>query len=214
MGPPGSGKGTQAQWLSTHYNLEHIATGDMLRAEIKSGSPLGQEVEGIVRSGKLVGDTIIERVLRARFKKIPSDRGYILDGVPRTMAQAEAVNRANQEMDFNLDAVLQLSLADEIIVRRLVGRRVHLPSGRTYHVEFAPPVNAGCDDITGEPLTQRADDNEQTIMERLKVYHRDTEPLLDYYKKLGLLHAIPGEHSVDEVRASLNACLQQTSSLT
>jgi adenylate kinase len=209
MGPPGSGKGTQAGWISDHYALQHIATGDMLRSAIAAGGALGNQVKDIVSAGKLVDDATIEQVLRERLRQLPADTGYILDGVPRTMIQLEAVNRVNSELGQKLDCVLLLAVPDEIIVRRITGRRVHPGSGRTYHVEFAPPKDADRDDETGEPLVQRPDDNEETIMERLKVYTRDTEPLLDYYQGLGLLTRIPGAGDVKEVRALLSAHLEK-----
>lgn len=211
IGPPGAGKGTQAQWISARYQLAHIATGDMLRSAIVAGGSLGQQVKDIVSKGQLVDDSTIEHVLAARLKQLGPDVGYVLDGVPRTLVQAEAVNRVNKELGYQLDGVLQLDVPNDVLMTRIVGRLVHPSSGRTYHAKFHRPKREGLDDVSGETLVQRPDDRKETVIERLKVYHRDTKPLLPYYEERGLLRKISGEGTVDEVRALLSVHLDTIS---
>ncbi|MBD3796360.1 MAG: adenylate kinase [Campylobacterales bacterium] len=178
LGAPGAGKGTQAQFLTKKYNIPQISTGDMLRAAIKAGTEMGKLAREAMDAGKLVTDEIIIGLVKDRIAQDDCKNGYLLDGFPRTLAQADAVTNAG----ISIDAVIEIDVADEEIVKRMSGRRVHLPSGRTYHVVFNPPKVEGKDDLTGEDLVQRDDDKEEVVLDRLKVYHDQTEPLIGYYK--------------------------------
>ncbi len=179
LGGPGAGKGTQARFISERFSIPQISTGDMLRAAAKSGSALGLEARKVMDAGQLVSDNIIMGLIRERIQEPDCENGYLLDGFPRTLAQAEAMQKENIDIDF----VVEIGVPDEEIIKRMSGRRVHLPSGRTYHILFNPPKIADTDDITGEPLTQRKDDIEGTVRERLAVYHKQTEPLTAYYSQ-------------------------------
>ena len=178
LGAPGAGKGTQAQFLTKKYNIPQISTGDMLRAAIKEGSELGKAAKAAMDAGQLVSDEIIIGLVKERIAQDDCKNGYLLDGFPRTLPQADAVTNAG----IAIDAVIEIDVADEEIVKRMSGRRAHLASGRTYHVVYNPPKVEGKDDITGEDLVQRDDDKEDVVLDRLKVYHDQTEPLIDYYK--------------------------------
>jgi adenylate kinase len=177
FGPPGAGKGTQSEYLVKHFNLFYISTGDLLRREIAAGSKLGEQARSIIASGGLVSDEIIVQIIEKTITDNPDSNGFLFDGFPRTIAQAEAMKAAG----VKIDAVLEIDVPDEAIVERMSGRRAHLASGRTYHVTFNPPKVAGIDDVTGEPLVQRADDDAATVKKRLAVYHAQTRPLVDYY---------------------------------
>lgn len=177
LGPPGAGKGTQAQFIKEKYNIPQISTGEILRAEIKAQSPLGVKLKSIVDSGQLVPDDIIIQIVAEKIKSPECRNGFLFDGFPRTIPQAEALKLAG----INIDAVLEIHVPDEEIISRMSGRRVHLTSGRTYHVTHNPPKVAGKDDVTGEALVQRDDDKEETVKKRLEVYHSQTKPLVDYY---------------------------------
>jgi len=179
IGPPGAGKGTQANFITTKYSIPQISTGDMLRAAIKAGSPLGVAAKKVMDQGALVSDDIIIALVKERLKQPDCQRGYLFDGFPRTIPQAEAMRAAGVKLDF----VLEIDVPDEEIVARMSGRRVHLASGRTYHVKFNPPKTPGKDDATGEALIQRDDDKAETVGKRLEVYHSQTEPLVAYYSK-------------------------------
>jgi adenylate kinase len=179
LGGPGAGKGTQAGFIKDKYNIPQISTGDMLRAHVKAGSELGVAAKKIMDEGGLVSDDIIMGMVKERIKDDDCANGYLFDGFPRTIPQAEALKEAG----VPIDAVVEIDVADEEIIKRMSGRRVHLASGRTYHVVFNPPAEEGKDDVTGEPLIQRDDDQEETVKERLKVYHDQTEPLIDFYSK-------------------------------
>ncbi|MDH4943889.1 adenylate kinase [Sulfurimonas sp. C5] len=179
LGAPGAGKGTQAQFLTKKYNIPQISTGDMLRAAIKAGTEMGKLAKEAMDAGKLVTDEIIIGLVKDRIAEDDCKNGYLLDGFPRTLAQADAVTNAG----IQIDAVIEIDVADEEIVKRMSGRRAHLASGRTYHVVFNPPKVEGKDDITGEDLVQRDDDKEEVVLDRLKVYHDQTEPLIGYYKE-------------------------------
>jgi len=178
LGAPGAGKGTQAQFLTKKYNIPQISTGDMLRAAIKEGTELGKAAKAAMDAGQLVSDDIIIGLVKERITQDDCKNGYLLDGFPRTLPQADAVTNAGIE----IDAVIEIDVPDEEIVKRMSGRRAHLASGRTYHVVYNPPKVEGKDDITGEDLVQRDDDKEEVVKERLKTYHDQTEPLIDYYK--------------------------------
>ena len=179
IGPPGAGKGTQANFITTKYGIPQISTGDMVRAAIKAGSPLGVAAKKVMDQGALVSDDIIIALVKERLKQPDCQRGYLFDGFPRTIPQAEAMRAAGVKLDF----VLEIDVPDEEIVARMSGRRVHLASGRTYHVKFNPPKTPGKDDATGEALIQRDDDKAETVGKRLEVYHSQTEPLVAYYSK-------------------------------
>jgi adenylate kinase len=179
LGPPGAGKGTQAAYIAQKYGIPQVSTGDMLRAAVKAGTKLGMEAKKHMDSGGLVPDDVIIGLVKERIKQPDCAKGFLLDGFPRTIAQAEALKNAGVDLDF----VLEIDVPDEEIVRRLSGRRVHPASGRTYHVAFNPPKVEGNDDLSGEKLVQREDDKEETVKKRLAVYHSQTKQLIDYYSK-------------------------------
>lgn len=179
LGGPGAGKGTQANYIKDRYDIPQISTGDMLRAAVKAGTELGRKAKEYMDAGKLVPDEVIIGLVEERIKKPDCEKGFLFDGFPRTIPQADAMKEAGVE----IDAVVDIAVPDEEIIRRLSGRRVHLASGRTYHVLFNPPKEEGKDDETGEPLIQRDDDREETVKKRLVTYHEQTEPLIDYYRK-------------------------------
>ena len=179
LGPPGAGKGTQAAFIKDQFGIPQISTGDMLRAAVKAGTPLGLAAKKVMDSGQLVSDDIILGLVRERLKQPDCAKGYLFDGFPRTIPQAEAMKAAGVGLDY----VLEIDVPDEEIVARMSGRRVHLASGRTYHVSFNPPKVAGKDDLTGEDLVQRDDDREETVRKRLQVYHSQTRPLVEYYAR-------------------------------
>ena len=179
LGGPGAGKGTQANYIKEKYNIPQISTGDMLRAHVKAGSELGVKAKAIMDAGGLVSDDIIIGMVKERLKEPDCKNGYLFDGFPRTIPQADAMRAAGVPIDF----VVEIDVADEEIIKRMSGRRVHVGSGRTYHVVFNPPKVAGKDDVTGEDLIQRDDDREETVKKRLDVYHAQTEPLVKYYSE-------------------------------
>ena len=211
LGQPGAGKGTQAQYLMAQYSIPQISTGDMLRGAIRTGSPLGMEAKQYMDKGLLVPDKVVTELVRERIKAPDCTKGFIMDGFPRTLPQADALHSAGIDLDY----VIEIEVADEEILRRMSGRRVHLASGRSYHVEFNPPKVAGKDDITGEPLVQRADDAAATVKARLDVYHAQTKPLVQYYidwSKRGDARApryvhIEGEGEVEAIRDEIFAAL-------
>lgn len=178
LGPPGAGKGTQAQFICESFHIPQISTGDMLRAAVDAGSELGRKVQAVMDSGALVSDDIIIELVQERIAQPDCANGFLFDGFPRTIPQAQALDDAG----VPIDAVVEIRVPDEDIVRRMSGRRVHPPSGRVYHVDFNPPRDSGKDDETGESLIQREDDKEETVRERLTVYHRQTHPLVDFYR--------------------------------
>ena len=179
LGGPGAGKGTQANFIKDKYQIPQISTGDMLRAAVKAGSELGKKAKGFMDSGGLVPDDVIIGLVKERIQESDCQKGFLFDGFPRTIPQADAMKEAG----VPIDAVVEIDVPDEEIIKRMSGRRVHLASGRTYHIVFNPPKVEGKDDETGEPLIQREDDQEETVKKRLDVYHAQTEPLVDYYKK-------------------------------
>jgi adenylate kinase len=179
LGGPGAGKGTQANYIKERYGIPQISTGDMLRAAVKAGTPLGIEAKKVMDAGGLVSDEIILGLVKERIAEDDCRNGFLFDGFPRTLAQAEAL----REQGVDIDAVVEIDVDDDEIIRRMSGRRVHPDSGRTYHVVFNPPKVEGKDDVTGEPLVQRDDDKEETVRKRLQVYHDQTEPLIGYYSK-------------------------------
>jgi adenylate kinase len=211
LGPPGAGKGTQANYIKEKFNIPQISTGDMLRAAVKAGTPLGIAAKKVIDAGNLVSDGIIIGLVKERVKEPDCDKGYLFDGFPRTIPQAQAIKDAGIHIDY----VVVIEVDDSAIIQRMSGRRVHPPSGRTYHVEFNPPKVPGKDDITGEDLVQRADDIEDTVIKRLVVYHDQTQPLVDYYsawEKSGDADApkclrIRGSGNVEKIRDQIIAAL-------
>lgn len=211
LGLPGAGKGTQAQYLSAKYGIPQISTGDMLRAATNAGTPLGKDAKLYMDRGALVPDALVIELVKERVKKPDAARGFIMDGFPRTIAQAEAM----REGGVDIDAVIQLDVEDAEILRRMSGRRVHPGSGRSYHVDFNPPKVPGKDNVTGELLVQRPDDTEETVRKRIETYHSWTKPLVEYYRnwaESGDLHAprcvrIDGLGSVEQIRDAIFAAL-------
>lgn len=212
LGPPGAGKGTQATFIKEKFGIPQISTGDMLRAAVKAGTPLGIEAKKVMDSGGLVSDDIIIGLVKDRLKEADCQNGYMFDGFPRTIPQAEAMKLAGVPIDF----VLEIDVPDSEIVARMSGRRAHLASGRTYHVKFNPPKVEGKDDVTGEPLVQRDDDKEETVKKRLDVYHAQTEALIGYYGKWSengeagapKYRKIDGLGKVDDIRDRAFAALK------
>ena len=211
LGGPGAGKGTQANYIKENYQIPQISTGDMLRAAVKAGSDLGKKAKEYMDSGGLVPDDVIIGLVKERIKEADCQKGFLFDGFPRTIPQADAMKEAG----VPIDAVVDIDVPDGEIIKRMSGRRVHLSSGRTYHVVFNPPKVEGKDDVTGEPLIQREDDKEATVRKRLEVYHDQTEPLIDYYKKWESAGEaaspkyvkIEGVGKVDEIRGQVFAAL-------
>jgi adenylate kinase len=205
LGPPGAGKGTQAAFITRKYGIPQISTGDMLRAAIKAGTPLALSVKKVIDAGQLVSDDIIMRLVRERLSEPDCANGYLFDGFPRTIPQAEAMKSNGVGLEF----VLEIDVPEAEIVKRMSGRRVHPASGRSYHVLFNPPKVEGRDDVTGEPLVQRDDDREDTVRRRLEVYRAQTRPLVDYYTRWDASGAarapkyrrISGLGGVEEIRA-------------
>jgi len=179
LGPPGAGKGTQAEVISKKLKIPHISTGDILREAIRNDTPLGKQAKKIMDLGKLVSDEIILGIIKERVSKEDCKMGFLFDGFPRTIGQADGLKSLN----INIDLVLEISLSDEIIISRMSGRRIHLSSGRSYHIEFNPPKVEGKDDLSGEDLIQREDDKPMTVLARLEVYKSQTNPLIDYYQQ-------------------------------
>jgi adenylate kinase len=213
LGAPGAGKGTQATFIKEKFNIPQISTGDMLRAAVAAGSPLGIAAKKVMDSGGLVSDEIIIGLVKDRLKQADCANGYLFDGFPRTVPQADAMKEAGVMIDY----VLEIDVPDEAIVERMSGRRVHAASGRTYHVKFNPPKVAGKDDITGDALIQRDDDKEETVKKRLSVYHEQTEILLSYYGKWAQTgeagapkyRKIAGVGPVDQIRDAAFAALAE-----
>jgi adenylate kinase len=208
LGPPGAGKGTQAQFIMQRYGIPQIATGDMLRAAVKAGTELGIKAKAVMDAGGLVSDAIIIGLVKERITQPDCAKGFLFDGFPRTIPQAEALTEAA----VALDHVVEIAVDDEEIVGRMSGRRMHEASGRVYHIHNNPPKREGLDDVTGEPLLQRADDTEETVRKRLQVYHQQTEPLVNYYSTMtgaGMprYHRVRGTGSVDQIRDMIFAAL-------
>lgn len=211
LGAPGAGKGTQAAFIIEKFGIPQISTGDMLRAAVKAGTPLGRAAQKVMDAGQLVSDDIIIGLVQDRLKQPDCQRGYLFDGFPRTIPQAEALKRAGVPIDH----VLEIEVPDDEIIARMSGRRVHPASGRSYHVKFNPPKVAGKDDLTGEPLIQRDDDREETVKKRLEVYRAQTRPLVDYYGRWAAsgeaaaprYRKISGLGAVEEIKRRVFAAL-------
>jgi len=211
LGAPGAGKGTQANFIREKFNIPQISTGDMLRAAVKAGTPLGLAAKSIMDAGGLVSDDLIINLVKERIKDADCANGFLFDGFPRTIPQAQEMKDAGIPIDF----VVEIDVADAEIIKRMSGRRVHPASGRTYHIVFNPPKVAGKDDLTGEDLIQRQDDAEETVLKRLNVYHDQTKPLVAYYQSWAnddpmsapKLVKIAGVGSVDDICAQIFAAL-------
>lgn len=210
LGAPGAGKGTQAGFITKQFNIPQISTGDMLRAAVKAGSELGLKVKHVMETGGLVSDEIIIDLIKERIQQADCANGFLFDGFPRTIPQAEALREAGVEIDH----VVEIAVEDEEIIKRMSGRRTHAASGRTYHVLYNPPKVEGKDDETGEDLVQRDDDKEETVRHRLEVYHDQTKPLINFYQQMSAANngtpkysAIAGVGSVDEITAKVLAAL-------
>ncbi len=211
LGAPGAGKGTQAAFICKKYGIPQISTGDMLRAAVKAGTPLGLQAKAVMESGGLVSDDLIINLVKERIAQPDCAQGFLFDGFPRTIPQADAMKAAGVKLDY----VLEIDVPFEAIIERMSGRRSHPASGRTYHVKFNPPKTAGQDDVTGEPLVQRDDDKEETVKKRLDVYSAQTRPLVDYYSSWARqdpsaaprYRAISGMGSVEEITARALAAL-------
>ncbi len=202
LGPPGAGKGTQAQFIVERYAIPRIATGDMLREEIKKGTDLGRTAQAVMKSGALVTDDLIIAMVQRRIAEPDCSKGFLLDGFPRTQPQAEAIERRG----IAIDCVIELVIDDLTLVKRLSGRRIHLQSGRIYHILHQPPCVPGKDDITGQDLTMREDDQEDVIQQRLQVYRQQTQPLIDYYRNHACVHRympINADDSVERIREKI-----------
>ena len=211
LGAPGAGKGTQATFITKRFGIPQISTGDMLRAAVKAGTPLGRQAKKVMDSGALVSDDIILGLVKERIAQPDCAAGFLFDGFPRTIVQADALKAAGVKLDY----VLEIDVPDAAIIERMSGRRVHVASGRTYHDRFNPPKVAGVDDVTGEPLIQRVDDQEETVKKRLAVYAQQTRPLVEYYQRweasgdadAPAYRKISGTGSVDEITARALAAL-------
>lgn len=210
LGSPGAGKGTQAKFIREKYHIPQISTGDMLRAATHAGTSLGKQVKQIMDEGKLVSDDIMIQLVKERIQESDCRNGFLLDGFPRTIPQAEALRENNIPLDF----ILEINVPDAELIKRLSGRRIHPGSGRVYHILYHPPEREGKDDITGEPLIQREDDQEETVKKRLQVYQHQTEPLVKYYSQMTGNNApiyikIDGTQSVEEVRDNIFSALEK-----
>ena len=204
LGAPGAGKGTQAQFLMEQFNIPQISTGDMLRQAIREKTPLGLEVKKVMDAGQLVSDELIMGLVKERVAMADCKHGFLLDGVPSTLGQADAM----ASIGIQIDHVIEFNVPDDVIVERMAGRRVHAASGRVYHVVYNPPQQEGLDDVTQEPLMVRPDDEESTVRDRLRIYHEQTQPLVAYYQEKSTqetvrLHSIDGTQSVNDVSAAL-----------
>ena len=207
LGAPGAGKGTQAEKLAAEYGLPHISTGDIFRKNIKEGTELGKEAKGYMDAGKLVPDELTVRLLLDRVSNDDCKEGYILDGFPRTIPQAEALDEALEKLGEKIDFAVDVNVPDENIIERMSGRRACLKCGATYHLQYIPPKKEGICDECGSELVIRDDDKPETVKKRLSVYHEQTQPLVDYYKKKEVYHAVDGTMDVDAVFSSIKDIL-------
>ena len=212
LGPPGCGKGTQSQKLIREFGFVQLSTGDMLRAAISKGTEIGMQAKSIIDKGELVSDKIVIGIVRDRIFSTECECGYMLDGFPRTLAQAEKLDQILSDSNQKIDVVLRLCVPDDMAIRRIAGRRFHITSGRSYNIEFNPPKIEGRDDITSEKLVQREDDKEEIVQSRLNTYHELTEPLVKYYQKQGILKAIDGTGSPENIYSEIIQTLNEVPS--
>ena len=201
LGPPGGGKGTQSKFLMSKFNIPQISTGDMLRAHVKNDTTLGKKAKEFMDKGELVTDSLILDMMEVRFEEKDCENGFILDGFPRTIKQAEGLDKLFQKTNQKLDHVIVIDVEDDEIVSRMGGRRMHPESGRVYHIKYNPPKNEGKDDVTNEPLIIRDDDKEETVRNRLLVYHNQTKPLINYYRQNVI--NINGSQPIDKVKSNI-----------
>ena len=199
LGPPGGGKGTQSKLLVSKFNIPQISTGDILRDHVKNKSELGIKANSYMQNGELVPDNLILNMIKFRLKKEDCKTGYILDGFPRTIPQAEGLDNILENLNQKLDKIVVLDVKDEDIIERMSGRRMHIESGRVYHIKFNPPKNEGLDDITNEKLTIRKDDQPETVKKRLMIYHETTKPLIEYYTSKNIVSSINGNKSIEDI---------------
>ncbi len=204
LGPPGGGKGTQSKFLMEKFNIPQISTGDMLRTHVKNGTNLGKKAKEFMDKGELVTDSLILDMMEIRFKEKDCEKGFILDGFPRTIIQAQGLEKLFQKTNQKLDHVIVINVEDDDIVERMGGRRVHPDSGRTYHIKYNPPKNENLDDKTNEPLIIRDDDKEKTVRNRLSVYHNQTKPLIEFYK-----HSVINIDGSQEIQTVKHAILNK-----
>ena len=207
IGPPGAGKGTQAKFIVTNFNIPQVSTGDMLRENVKNNTNLGIEAKKFMDSGELVPDSVILNMMKDRIVNNDCKNGFILDGFPRTTTQAQSLTKLLDQMDMKIDYVLVLEVDDDIIVDRMGGRRVHPGSGRVYHIKYNPPKEEGVDDFTNEKIIIREDDKEDTVRKRLEIYRKETEPIIEYYNNQKNVHTINGESSIDEIKQKIKELL-------
>ena len=209
LGPPGCGKGTQAQKLIREFGFVQLSTGDMLRAAISKGTEIGMQAKSIIDKGELVSDEIVIGIVMDKIFSSECECGYMLDGFPRTLAQAEKLDQILSDRNQKIDVVFRLCVPDDMAIRRIAGRRFHITSGRSYNIEFNPPKIEGRDDITGEKLVQREDDKEKIVQSRLNTFHELTEPLVRYYQKQGIIKVIDGAGSPENIYAEIKQTLNE-----
>lgn len=199
LGPPGAGKGTQAEKIAKEFNIPHISTGDIFRANIKNETELGIKAKQYIDNGELVPDSVVVAIVEDRIKQDDTKNGFLLDGFPRTENQALALDEVLNESEISLDAVINITVDSKVLVSRITGRRICKDCGATYHIEFNPPAEEGVCDLCGGELYQRSDDNEDTVQNRIDVYNKQTAPLIEYYSKQDLIKTIDGEQAIDKV---------------
>ena len=209
IGPPGGGKGTQAKYIVQKYNIPQISTGDMLREHVKNKTTLGIDAQSYMEQGELVSDSIILSMMKSRLTDQDCNNGYILDGFPRTIPQADGLDKLLDRLNHIIDIVIVIDVPDDSIVTRMGGRRLHPASGRIYHMIYDPPKKENIDDITGEQLIIREDDTEDTVRKRLRIYHKTTSPLIKYYSQRGVVKKIDGNRNIKDVSKSLELILQK-----
>ena len=208
LGPPGGGKGTQSKLLVSKFNIPQISTGDILREHVKEETQLGIEANKYMQNGELVPDKLILDMIKERLLKNDCNKGYILDGFPRTIPQAEGLDRILEKLNQKLDKIVVLDVKDNDIIKRMSGRRMHMKSGRVYHIEFNPPKNEGLDDVTNDKLIIRKDDQPDTVKKRLSIYHKTTKPLIEYYDSKNIVFSIKGNKKIEDIHNEIITKIQ------